>query len=153
MIPPVFVFSYPEYNGHLDRLALVAEVEATQLAQWPSTESDYRRFCMSKPATTETIAETSHGTAPQGDQVPTDGKSSLWVPSILEGPGFTFTERYTYSRCRFAFYLHRASHSVTIQGLRQCRCTNGNSHTIAFDRGTHFTGGTWESQGMICTTY
>ena len=142
MIPPVFVFSYPEYNGHLDRLAMMAEVEATQLAQWLSTELDCRRFCMSKPATTETIAETHHGTVPQGDQVPTDGKSSLWVLFILEGPGLTFTERYTYSRYRFAFYLHRASHSVTIQGLMQCRCTNGNSHAIAFDRGTHFTGGT-----------
>ena len=36
MIPPVFVFSYPEYSGHLDRLAMMAEVEATQLAQWLS---------------------------------------------------------------------------------------------------------------------
>lgn len=96
---------------------MVAKVEAMQLAQWMSIELDYRHFCKSKAATTEPIAETYRDTVPQGDQLPTGGKSSIWVPFILEGPVFTFTERYTHFRYRFAFYLHRASHSVTVPGL------------------------------------
>lgn len=125
----------------------MAKSEATQLTQWTSTESDDRYFCKSKPATTEPIAETHQDTVPQGDQLRTDGKSSVSVPFILEGPVFPFAERYAHFRCRFAFYLHRASHSVTVPGLIQCRSTNGNSRTIAFDRGTHFTGVTVEVTG------
>lgn len=92
VIPPVFVFSYPEYNGHLDRLAMVAEVEPTQLAQRPSTELDCRHFYRSKPATTETIAETYHGTVPQRSP------SAHWRQVISLGP--------LHSR-RTKVYLHR----------------------------------------------